>query len=312
MGAIYKRGNVYWIKYYRAGKPYYESSKSTKESAAKKLLKLREGHVVEGKFQGLKVERITFEELSQDFVNDYKVNAKKSLDRAKRSARRLEGFFEGMKAINITTDAIKVYILARQKQGVKNATINRELAALKRMFNLAARETPPKVHQVPYIPHLKENKPRSGYFEHEEYVALRDALQDFFKPVVIMAYYTGMRKGEIISLKWTQIDFKENKIVLEAGTTKNDKARVVFMDGELYESMVLQKTLRDTDYPKSPWVFVNPNTGDRIKEFRGTWDKALKEAKLEGKLFHDFRRTAVRNMVRAGVPERVAMMIPGH
>ncbi len=85
MGAIYKRGNVYWIKYYRAGKPYYESSKSTKESVAKKLLKLREGHVVEGKFQGLKVERITFEELSQDFVNDYKINAKKSLSKAERS-----------------------------------------------------------------------------------------------------------------------------------------------------------------------------------------------------------------------------------
>jgi len=104
----------------------------------------------------------------------------------------------------------------------------------------------------------------------------------------------------------------EKKIILEAGTTKNDDARVIFMPEELYATVVFQKSIGDIRYPKRPWVFFNHKTGERVKDFRGSWDKALRETGLEGKLFHDFRRTAVRNMVRAGVPERVAMMISGH
>lgn len=98
MGTIYKRGNIFWLKYYRAGKPYYESSKSTKETEAKKLLKLREGHIAEGKFRGLRVEKVRFEELAEDFITDYKVNGKKSLDKAERSVKRLKTFFEGMES----------------------------------------------------------------------------------------------------------------------------------------------------------------------------------------------------------------------
>ena len=143
-------------------------------------------------------------------------------------------------------------------------------------------------------------------------MALRDALPSFLKPLIITAYYTGMRKEEILSLKWLQLDFNERKIILEPGTTKNDEARIIFMDGELYEAIAFQKKIRNDYFPDCPWVFFNHKTGERVRDFRGTWNKALRETGLEGKLFHDFRRTAVRNMVRAGIPERVAMMISGH
>jgi len=306
-----KESSVYWIKYYRAGKEYRESAKTKKESEAKRKLQAREGQIAENRFFGLKVEKVKFEELAEDFLNDYKINGKKSIDRAERSIKNLKTFFEGMRALDTTTDKIRAYILQRQDQGAMNATINRELAALKRMFNLAKQMTPPKVTNVPYIQHLQESNARAGFFEYPDYIALRNALPSYIKPVVAIAYHTGMRKEEILGLQWPQVDLIEGKITLKAQDTKNNESRVIFMEGELLETIRFQKVMRDSHYPTCPWVFFG-ETGERIKDFRGSWDTACKATGQEGRLFHDFRRSGVRNMVRAGVPERVAMMVSGH
>ncbi len=106
----------------------------------------------------------------------------------------------------MTTEHAKRYMAERQEAGRKNATVNRELSLLRRAFNLARRHTPPKVAAVPYIPALEENNVRKGFFEDEQYRTLLDKLPECVRPVLAFGYYTGARKGEILSLQWSQVD----------------------------------------------------------------------------------------------------------
>ncbi len=312
MGCIYKRGNTLWIKYYKNGKPYLESSRSAKMEDARRLLKRREGEISEGKLPGIVFDKVRFNELAEEFLTDYRINEKKSLTRAERSVNHLKEWFDGARITEITTPRIQRYIETRLEGGAENGTINRELAALKRMLNLGARQTPPKVGLVPYIPMLKENNVRSGFFEHGDFLALRNALPEYMRGLVTFAYKTGWRVSEIRGLTWVQVDLQQGIVRLEPGTTKNDQGRVVYLDEELQEVFARQYERRKTTRKISPYVFTGRDGNDPIKDFRGTWDAACTEAKIGRRLFHDFRRTAVRNMVRSGIPERVAMMISGH
>lgn len=312
MGMLYKRGNVFWIKYYRNGKPYRESTKSYKEADAKRLLKRREGEISQGKLPGIYFDRVTFDELAEDFLREYRIKQRKSLVRAERSVWHLKEYFEGFKVTEITTPQIQAYIEYRLDEGAANGTINRELAGLKRMLNLGAQSTPPKVDRVPHIPMLTENNVREGFFEHGDFLALRDNLPDYLKGFVTFAYKTGWRVSEISGLAWNRVDLDEGKAWLDKGTTKNNEARIVYLDEELKEVFQRQWKLKGKGEKLFPYVFLNKDGNGRIKDFRFAWKKAYQEAKIGKRLFHDFRRTAIRNMVRAGIPEQVAMKVSGH
>jgi len=312
MGMIYKRGNVWWIKYYRNGKPYRESSKTTKKMVAKKILDRREGEIAQGKVPGVHFEKVTFDQLAEDFLRDYRINQRKSLARAERSVNHLKELFEGEKVPAITTPRINAYIEERINEGAANATINRELSALKRMLNLGAKQTPPIVDRVPHIPMLKENNARKGFFEHDESLAMRDALPEYLKGFFTFAYKCGWRLSEIAGLTWAQVDRQQGIVRLEVGETKNDEGRTFYLDDELREVFNSQWEARKNGRKVLPYVFPNRKGNDKIKRFDKAWKKACEDAGFGCRLFHDLRRTAVRNMVRSGIPERVAMTISGH
>jgi integrase len=328
MGTIYRRKSkkVIWIKYYRNGKPYYESSHSRKEGVAKKLLQKREGEIAKGELPGIHFDKVRFDELAEDFLTDYRINGKRTVDKATCSVKYLREVFGGMRVTGITTAGIREYIDKRMKKGATNATINRELAALKRIFRLAYQCTPPKIGQIPFIPMLKESNTRKGFFEHHEFLALREVLPDYLKSLVTFAYYTGWRLGEIRGLTWDKVDLKQGIIRLDPGETKNEEARTIYLNEEL------MKTLHSNRRLGCPYVFHR--NGKPIGEFRKSWNTACiaaglfqilrdvegkpitdrkgREVKVPTRIFHDFRRTAIRNMIRSGVPERVAMLISGH
>ena len=310
-GCIYKRGNIWWVKFYQRGKAIYESTKSTERRDAEKLLLQREIEADQDKLPNFKAERTKWDDLAEDYLREYRIEGFRSLRRAKQHVENLKPYFGGFKAHDITTTVINKFIDRQKEAGLSNATINRQLSALRRMFNLGAKQTPPKVLRIPHIKMLPEDNVREGFFEHDEFVALRGALPEHLRPVVTLAYYTGMRKAEILGLKWDQVDLREGIIRLSQRDTKTRQARSVPMNDEVWGFLVARKRDRDLKSPDMPFVFYTPE-GEPIESFRKVWITACKKAGLEGKLFHDFRRTGVRNMVRSGVPEVVAMAISGH
>ena len=313
--------SIYWIKYFRNGKPYRESSHSDKITQAEKLLKKRQGEISEGKLPGIYFDKVKFDELAEDFLTDYRVNGKDTLAKAERSVKHLKKEFGGMRATDITTARVKKYVEKRMEADLSNASINRELAALKRMFHLAAQCTPPKVNLIPYIPMLKESNVRKGFFEHGEYLAVKGALPEEVRPIITFAYHSGWRKAEILGLTWNKVDLEEGTVRLDPGETKNEKGRTLYMNEELLQEIHKLHVQR-----RLGCSYLFHRDGEPIKDFRGAWDSACIKAGLfevvrddEGnetknptKIFHDFRRTAIRDMVRSGTPEKVAMEISGH
>jgi integrase len=214
---------------------------------------------------------------------------------------------------NITTADIRSFISARLEAHASPGEINRELALLKRMSSLAIQAG--KLYTRPYVPMLAENNVRTGFFEREQFEALRNHLPHAIRPVVTFAYITGWRiRSEVLPLQWRQVDLDAGTVRLDPGTTKNREGRVFHLTGELRALLERQKQLRD-DYQRErnricPWVFHRH--GQQIRSFRAVWDTAAKAAGCPGRIPHDPRPTAVRNLVRAGVPERVAMQLTGH
>ena len=305
LGRIFKRGPVWWIAYYHRGEELRESSQSDRESQARKLLKKRLGEVGTGKFIGPDEEKVTFEALAADLVTDYETNHKRSISSARLSIKHLGAFFGADRALDITTDRVRTFIAHRQYEGVKNASINRELSALKRMFTLAMQAG--KLSRKPYIPMLAENNARQGFLDHAEFLTLREVLPAYLKDPVTFLYHSGWRVSEMRALEWRDIDLLGKIVRLRPEISKNKDGRLLPLEGELMTVFGRAKDQRRLDCP-----YVFHADGQKIGDFKKAWKTACKKAGIQGTLVHDLRRTAVRNMVRAGVRERVAMTLTGH
>jgi integrase len=342
MGELKRRGQIWWIRYYKNGKRHEESSGSTKEGEAKSLLRVREGDIERGVAITPKVGRIRFDEAVRDVLNDYRTNRKRSLDDVERRIEKhLTPFFGNRRMASITTADIREYIASRQNETtiarkaytftardgtarhvpeqrrtiarVSNGEINRELTALKRMFNLAIQAG--QLLQKPHIPLLKEDNVRVGFFERDQFIAVVQRLPKAVRPAATFAYLTGWRiDSEVLSLEWRQVDFSAGEVRLDPGRTKNGEGRTFPMTRELRQLLEAQRAITEDLQRRRNVVcrHVFHRDGRPIRSFRVAFRTACVRAGCPGRVLHDLRRTAVRNLVRAGIPERVAMQMTGH
>lgn len=313
MGRVYLRGGVYWIQYSFRGRLYRESSKSKIEGEAVTLLKRRHGEMGLGRFVGPQVERTTFEEMAAMLIDDYKINGRKSLDRAELAVRHLREDFGLSLAIDITADRVSAYYRERL-QVAKPATVRIERATLGRMFTLAFRAG--KVSQRPYLPTIEVRNTRSGFFEEGQLRAVLEQLPTDYRIFVEFLHLTGWRLGEAKGLTWRNVDFKAGTLRLDPGTTKNDEGRTFPFAAMprlaelLHEQRDHTSALERENGCLIPFVF---HRGGRcIGDFRVMWHRACARAGVPGRFVHDLRRTAVRNFERAGVSRSVAMKLSGH
>ena len=324
MGSIYQRKKkqpdgtlkalpTLWLKYLENGRVRRESAKTTNPVVARRILRLREGDVEHGVPINPKMGLITFDDAATDLLTDYKVNGRRSLSEATRRIElHLKPVFRGRRLIHILTPDVRAIAAARQKAGASNGEINRELALLKRMFNLAMQAG--KLASRPHIPMLREDNVRRGFFEREQFDAVCRHLSVCLQAVVSFACVTGWRiQSEVLPLEWRQVDFAAGTVRLDPGSTKNREGRVFPMTEDLRTLLKRQRVEGDTLKGRGiicPWVFHRD--GRPIRSFRKAWETACTAAGCPGRIPHDLRRTAVRNLVRSGISERVAMTLTGH
>jgi integrase len=321
----WKTCETWKISYYWLGRRKRESTGSAKRADAVKLLNKRKAEMARGRLVGPDLEKVTYEDLRAMLLENYKTNERRSLDRLEDAVAHLSGFFGMRRALDITADRITSYVAQRKDEGAANATINRELAALKRMFRLG--EIAGKVAYCPHVEMLEERNTRTGFFEEPDFQAILRHLSDDLKPVAEVAYVTGWRvKSELLSRQWADVDFKSGWLRLEPGETKNSEARMFPLTPRLRAILDRQRDRTEAVSKETgrivPWVFHR--AGRPIKYFRRAWLTACRKAGFAQlvseiprvikalRVPHDFRRTAVRNLERAGVPRSTAMRMVGH
>jgi integrase len=314
-GRVYQRDNRFWVEYWHRGKQHRESGGKTKE-AARKYLRKRLKEIAGDKFIGPREERVTVPELLDDLELHLRTKGAKAMASFKSHVKPIREYFSRTRAVEVTTGMVEKFIESRLTEGKAHATVNRETGALKQAFNLAARVKPPKLTRVPFVPMLNEDNAREGFVEPAAFAGLVEKLPEVVADIARFAFLTGWRRGEILPLRWEAVDRQAREVRLR--TSKNRRPRTLPLTGELWDVIEPRWRARDFDdsdgarWPRlSDYVFHGIDGGP-IVDFRRSWATTCGKVGLSGLLFHDLRRSAIRNMVRAGVPQSVAMRVTGH
>jgi integrase len=322
MGVYVAEHGTFRIEFVLKGERYTKRIKTNKKWLAEKRetewKKLLAGNV-DGDCYDYTVAQI-YERLLKSYGKGLPVDQQKaSLEGAQqRWDKRLQKKFGHMKAMDVTGDHLEAYQdwCQRNEQDIWSteiektlsaATINRDLSALGRAFQLAVQKK--KIPSAPYWSKLDESGPRKGFVNEEQYGNLVQHAHDLWLRVLLALGYTyGCRRGELLALRVWQIDMDDRVISIEADQTKNGEGRQAVMTQEVYDVLVHAVAGKGPN----DFLISRANASEPVLDFRGAWDTLCNAAGMPWLLFHDLRRSAIRNMMRHGISQSVAMVLSGH
>ena len=294
-----------WFSCYRQnGKEHRESTGTSDLKTARRIHKQKLDAIAADR-QGLKMfvpasaQRATVAERLYAWERDVKLRGLKSASKAISHSKPVREHFGSWRVTDVTAAAVDRYIEQCRTVGLAAATVNRRVQCLASALKAKFRKL------------SEQGNARRGFFEQVEVDRLVAVLPEHLTDLVRFAYVTGWRKGEIVRLTWEMVNTTDGTITLPDSKTGS---RVLALDGEVAEILARREAARLTERQGEPVVasHVFHRAGHPVGDFKRAWASALVKAGLPDKLFHDLRRTGVRNMIRRGVPETVAMSISGH
>jgi integrase len=289
----------WWMQYRHGGKTIRESTRCTRLGDAKDALAAKKTASAEGRLVP-DARKVTFD----DGVRLLTADAEKKGNRSRRKLAHLAEHFAGVRLVDITTARVWDYEARRISEGAARATVNQELSVLRRLFTLAVEAG--KVATRPVIKTPDPKNARKGFVTEKQFAAVRDELPAHLGLVWAFAYYTGWRlRSEILPLTWQNVDWKSGVVRIEV--SKNDEPR----EFPFADHPPLKAVLVAAHRARGPFVFHAGGKRIKYESWNDARRAACKVAGVEA-IAHDLRRTAVRNLERAGVSRSVAMSLTGH
>lgn len=316
---IFKRGRIYWISYAdHRGKQHFESTRlknvrsGTSLNDARRLLADRQSDSNKGMPVSSGVGKLPFADALKDVENDQRVNGRRALDSTERRIKLHIGpFFEGRRISEITTTHIRSYVADRKNAGAKPATINRELAIVRRAFRLAYRAG--HILTIPHVELLDESRNvRQGIIEPHDFARVLAAMKPAaYAAAAETAFITGWRlRSEVLTLTWPQVDMRAGLIRIDPGVTKAGEGRTFPITSRLRK--ILEERKKQAVTSKTLVFHEQDGSAIKNKRFYQSWHAACTAAKVASLIPHDLRRSAVREMERRQIPRQVSMKLVGH
>lgn len=326
---LYKQpgSKFWWYAISHRGRLIRQSTGKTDIKKAREVLKAKRDELAAARggyttVSGPETRRVSVADRLTALLRDYELRGVRSLAQVRAhlgfpskpdgTPRRILEAFGRERVVEMTEEMVDEYIKHRLAAGARPATINRETQLLAQAIRPFLQK-----HRLPVPPmrKLPEDNTREGFFTRAEIESVIKRLPSDLRDFIRWAYFTAWRKGEIASLRWTDVDVEGRTVRLSWRRSKNKKARTMTLAGELAAiierrsaaraALVVKKGL-ETDR-----VFFRKD-GSPVQDFKKAWASACKAAGVAGRLFHDLRRSGIRNMTRAGVSRKVATTISGH